>query len=351
MKTNKDIEFIKDFCTGGSTSASTSSHNKDMHTNDIISVTRDTKHHLRCDLLDAILGGSVKSTRSNRSVKPRRSNNNKPIRLKESDHVYTLYHKNTQRPLIMRKVCTPDISELELERSDISKLGMRYKASPASVSSDIIEQVPMIKIYMIVCSIYNTIKFKPVTDAETVEFEFYFFNKNTDSYDTPVFVSVDRSVLVGIDDKPIIVEVEDRHRPDLLFNLLIKTIVFLINKFGIDIEHANINSFIAAARGGRIYTIKLNIHNIESNSQIHTMLINLLEAGMLDGIMAGNTFLYSVRSIVTHQNRIVLEFINPLRNSTIEIDLLDLLNAEYNYNRIQRISVCLSRSVLSEVFE
>jgi hypothetical protein len=81
------------------------------------------------------------------------------------------------------------------------------------------------------------------------------------------------------------------------------------------------------------------------------MLINLLEAGMLDGIMAGNTFLYSIRSIVTHKNRIVLELVNPLRNSTIEIDLLDLLNAEYNYNRIQRISVCLSRSVLSEVFE
>ena len=343
MKTNKDIEFIKDFCTRGSTS----SNNKDMHTNDIINVTRDTKHHLRCDLLDAISGGSVKSTRSNRSVKPRRSNNNKPIRLKESDHVYTLYHKNTQLPLIMRKVY--DTSELE--RSDISKLDMWYKASPASVSSDIIEQVPMIKIYMIVCSIYNTIKFKPVTDAETVEFEFYFFNKNTDSYDTPVFVSVDRSVLIGIDNKPIIVEVADRHRPDLLFNLLIKTILFLINKFSIDIEHANINSFIAAARGGRIYTIKLNTHNIESNTQIHTMLTNLLEAGMLDGIMAGNTFLYAVQSIGTHKDKIVIEFINPLRKSTIRIDLLDLLNAEYNYNRIQRISVCLTRSVLSEVFE
>lgn len=347
MKTNKDIEFIKDFCIEGSTSisASTTTHN-------IISVTRDTKHHLRCDLLDAI-SGAVKSDKSVRTKRSGKPNKPKPIRLEESDHMYTLYHKNTQRPLIMRKVCTSDRSELELERSDISDV--RYKASPASISSDIIEQVPMIKIYMIVYSIYNKIKFKPVTDAaNAIEFEFYFFNKNTDSYDTPVFVSVDRGVLVGIDDKPIIAEVAevaDQHRPDLLFNLLIKTIIFLINKFDINIEQANINSFIAAARGGRIYTIKLNIHNIESNAQIHTMLINLLEAGMLDGIMAGNTFLYGIQSIGTRKDKILIEFINPLRKSTIRIDLLDLLNAEYNYNRIQRISVCLSRSVLSEVFE
>jgi hypothetical protein len=226
---------------------------------------------------------------------------------------YLLVHKNTNRPLKIRKVYPPVINQentdyrsnfkKNLSRSKFTRFRkiydifgdelaqIRYRMTEAF---DVIEQLPMIKLIMMAHMSFDYIEYR-ITSVEEdeydprVEFRFWFYDPSEDLYSKEVIISVDHGVLFGHDNRPIIadstdpsyhtigmfesiVDTHDAKRDnDLklvsknnklnkihLFHLLIKALILVTNLLDIDLQRANLNSYIAAIRGGRLYRLEID---------------------------------------------------------------------------------------------
>lgn len=148
----------------------------------------------------------------------------------------------------------------------------RYKMTMESV--DCIEQVAMIKLYMILLLTIDYVRYRVVYHKSDdtglmesrVEFKFYFYDRESDAYDKQVVVSVDSGILVGSDKLPIIVKTTNDTELDLsnltdremLIHLYLKALLLVINTVEIDLERANVNSFVGAVRGGKLYRVSID---------------------------------------------------------------------------------------------
>ena len=173
------------------------------------------------------------------------------------------FTKTKNVPIRYHTITTDEIEENEIVQY------ARYKMT--NESSDCIEQVPMIKLYMILLLTIDYVRYRVVyrksedtNDMEArVEFKFWFYDRETDKYDKKVIISVDNSILVGRDGLPIIVRTQTKEpqeltERDMLIHLYMKALILLVKTIEIDLERANVNSFVGAARGGRLYKVSLD---------------------------------------------------------------------------------------------
>jgi hypothetical protein len=339
---NKDIEFLREYCT---------SHmdKKDEKLSKKINITKDCKHHFTYDLLSDISSKYMMNNLTNNST----NNLTDKIIIEPDDYEYSLKFKNAENKILNIKKEKNKISKNKKMIRDVNNIC--YKMPSTSESIDFIEQIPMIKLFMITYSVCKHINFKiDLTDRKDprILFKFFFYDKKTATYNKVVYVSINDKVLVGSDSLPILASIKSKNeiKKDMtIFYLLIKTFLFMINIFGIDIEKSNINSFIASARGGRIYTLgnPNNYNYAELDPEdFYIMMVNLLESNMLVGVTPGNTFLYILKSIIKDDNDVdkyVFNFLNPIRGNTISVCADELMIG------MKRACIILDRTVLSEI--
>ena len=168
----------------------------------------------------------------------------------------------------------------------------------------------MIKLFMVAHMSFDYLEYRLIIDEEDefdprIEFRFWFLDEDTDTYSKEVIVSLDHAVLFDLNNMPIIgdstapqysesmcdmfglkadTDTGDVRELDLitknnkvtkthLFHLLIKALILISNMLDIDLQKANINSYIGAIRGGKIYRLEprenfdpkyleLNLHDV-----------------------------------------------------------------------------------------
>lgn len=217
---------------------------------------------------------------------------------------YRILHKNTDVPLKIEKIYPPvhydDKKEYCSEFKKVSKTRLfrhrkiidsleeelsyvRYKQTE---SSDSIEQLPMIKLFMIAFMAFDHVEYRVTADEEDefdprVEFRFWFYDEIERSYSKEVMVSVDHGILCDRHRVPLIIttdhptsdlinedtpikldvlerfEIQSNHFDRVhILHLLVKALLFISNILKINLQRANINSYIATIRGGRIYRLE-----------------------------------------------------------------------------------------------
>lgn len=344
---NKDIEFLREYCT----------NHMEKKLSKNINITKDCKHHFTYDLLSDVSSKYMIDNSANSMKNSMKNSMTNKVIVEPDDYEYSLKFKNTDNKVLNINKEKNTISKNKKMIRDVNNI--YYKMPSTSDSIDFIEQIPMIKLFMITYSVCKHINFKiDLTDRKDprVLFKFFFYDKKTSTYNKVVHVSVNDKVLVGSDSLPILASIKSKNeiKKDMtIFHLLIKTFLFLINIFEIDIEKANINSFIASARGGRIYTLgNPNNYSEVDPEDFYIMMMNLLESNMLVGITPGNTFLYILKSIIKDDedndedndlDKYVFNFLNPVRGNMISVRVEELMIG------MKRACIILDRTVLSEI--
>jgi hypothetical protein len=293
----------------------------------LVNIERETRHHLYYEMLRPHI------------VRDKDMQNKADMLYEPDEYPYKLCHKNTNKNLQNKKIFpdiqnnnnknkkamakTPDIMEtLEKELDNKTPLnnsshtfkrinksqrfkkvydafgeGYAYNRYRMTESSDVIEQVPMIKLYMATHIGFDYIQYRVTNDTigPRIEFKFYLYNSKDDEYNKEIIVSVDHGILTGHDGKTLLVDndlprydtlelfdlIEDhpRSRSDTssnsdsslkmrisngkiskpyLFSLLIKALLLLVNIAQIDLQRANINSLVATIRGGCLYRLEIS---------------------------------------------------------------------------------------------
>ena len=322
------------------------------------------------------------------------------------NYPYTLTHKNSNRPLTIKKMNVSLDKRYQetferLPKSDFIRFRktidgfgeeltqIRYKFTE---SADVIEQLPMIKLWMIAHMSIDYLEYRMKGDR--IEFMFWFLDQKIESYSKEVIVSIDHSILADKLNNPLIIKADNDLNADTItiFQLLIKALLLITNVLDIDLHKANINSYIAAIRGGKLYRLEpnsqFNLNNLdnidnpgvlikvtENNKKPTTLskkitnlaeqnrkmnklikkistprslssviIKNLFESDVLLGITSGNTFLYTIDSLeVLDKGELHVRYMNPMRGNTIAVDSYTILS------NLKRIGVILDKQVLEQI--
>ena len=331
------------------------------------------------------------------------------------NYPYTLTHKNSNRPLTIKKMNVSLDKRYQetferLSKSDFIRFRktidgfgeeltqIRYKFTE---SADVIEQLPMIKLWMIAHMSIDYLEYR--IRGDRIEFRFWFLDQKIESYSKEVIVSIDHSILADKLNNPLIIKADNELNTNttMIFQLLIKALLLITNVLDIDLHKANINSYIAAIRGGKLYRLEpnsqFNLDNLDNLDNLNNldnrdnpgvlikvtennkkpttlskkitnlaeqnrkmnksikkisvprslasvMIKNLFESDVLLGITSGNTFLYTIDSLeVLDKGELQVKYMNPMRGNTITVDSYTILS------NLKRIGVILDRHVLEQI--